>query len=102
MYPFALLARACFVEQVASGQLGLMISAVSSLVVAFGLAFVSSWKLTLADLVFVPLLMAAGYAMGQTIKGSAKRFMDMTEHGEKVGHGKLIFSQGLNEFLEGL
>ncbi|KAK2167989.1 hypothetical protein NP493_1249g00076 [Ridgeia piscesae] len=72
------------VRWVASGQLGLMISAVSSLVVAFGLAFVSSWKLTLADLVFVPLLMAAGYAMGQTIKGSAKRFMDMTEHGEKI------------------
>ena len=102
MYPSALLARACLVEQVASGQLGLMISATSSLVIALGLAFVSSWKLTLADLIFVPLLLAAGFAMGQTIKGSAKRFMDMTEHGEKVGHRKLIFSQGLKEFLKGL
>ena len=90
------------VEQVASGQMGLMIYSASSLVLALGLSFVSSWKLTLVDMVFVPLLLAAGYAIGKTVKGSAKRFMDMTEHGEKVGHRKLIFSQGPKEFLEGL
>ncbi|KAK2167995.1 hypothetical protein NP493_1249g00053 [Ridgeia piscesae] len=68
----------------------------SGLLVALGVAFVASWKLSLAVLVFVPLLLMAGYVYGEGIKGSAKSTMDMTEQGGKVGDRKLIFAQGIS------
>ncbi|KAI0240732.1 ATP-dependent translocase ABCB1 [Lamellibrachia satsuma] len=75
---------ATIVRGAGGNQLGLMVLAASSLVVAFVVAFVASWKLCLAVLVFLPFLFAAGLAHGRDIKGSAERAIESAEQGGKI------------------
>ena len=67
-----------------------MCLAMAGLSVALAIAFLASWKLTLAVLVFVPLLLVAGYVYGECINGSAKTTMDTTEQGGKVGGWNIV------------
>ncbi|KAK2168081.1 hypothetical protein NP493_1245g00033 [Ridgeia piscesae] len=75
---------ATIVKRVGGNQLGLVAIAVSSLIVSLGVALAASWKLTIANLVFIPFLIAAGFAYGKDIKGSAQRNMDTAEQGGKI------------------
>ena len=78
--------------------MGLVGIAVSSLIVSLGVALAASWKLTAVNLVFIPFLIAAGFAYGKDIKGSAQRNMRTAEQGGKVGDRKSIFSHWLRRF----
>ena len=93
---FIIITTPCFVQQAGGNQLGLMVLAASSLIVALVVAFVASWKLCLAVLVFLPFLFAAGFAHGRDIKGSAERAMESADQGGKVGHRKWIFAHGVS------
>ncbi|KAI0228610.1 ATP-dependent translocase ABCB1, partial [Lamellibrachia satsuma] len=75
---------ATIVRGAGGNQLGLMVLAASSLIVALVIAFVASWKLCLAVLVFLPFLFAAGSAHGRDMKGSAERAIESADQGGKI------------------
>ena len=80
-----------FVPQVGGTQLGLIVLAVSSLLIALAIAFASSWKLTLVILLFIPFVMGAGFIYGRNLQGSAKRMTAAVEEGDKVCDGSRMF-----------
>ncbi|KAK2159079.1 hypothetical protein NP493_1733g00033 [Ridgeia piscesae] len=70
--------------KVGGNQLGLVATSTSSLVVSLGVALTCSWKLTVVNVLFMPLLVAAGYVSVKNRKENAARTMVMEEQGVKI------------------
>ncbi|KAI0217659.1 ATP-dependent translocase ABCB1 [Lamellibrachia satsuma] len=75
---------ATIVRGVSGTQLGNVFLAASSILVSLLVAFLSSWKLSVVILLFIPILIAAGFAHGKDVRGSAQRSMRAAELGGKV------------------
>ncbi|KAI0233433.1 ATP-dependent translocase ABCB1 [Lamellibrachia satsuma] len=75
---------ATIVRGVSGTQLGNVFLTASSLLVSLLVAFLSSWKLSLVVLLFIPFFVAAGIARGKDVQGSAQRSMRAAEQGGKI------------------
>ncbi|KAF8790548.1 ATP-dependent translocase ABCB1 like protein [Argiope bruennichi] len=72
------------VKTAAGVRIGTVISAVVTLVASITIAFIFGWKLALALIVVVPILLVAGALQMKTLKGNQKRDAELMSNASEV------------------
>ena len=70
--------------KISGTQLGLMLQAVAAFSFAIIISLISSWKLTMVVVLFLPLLFTAGITHGRNMKGAHAERASHAESGSKV------------------
>jgi len=73
-----------YVLQATGNKIGTVLEAISTILSALIIAFISSWKLTMVMMALMPLMMAAGIIHGRILKGFSKGDKSAMEEAGKV------------------